>query len=222
MKHVTIVAGITALTLWAAPSQAAETITVVSGIRGVTIASNGPVAQTFVATDATLTNFAFQFATSISGTTTGAITFSLLEGAGIGGTTLATQTTALTGLIARPATNPGFTDVFTGAAALRTGQAYTALLSGASSNVSLLFGPDSTSTRDAYAPGVLIKNNALDRACGGNTYCDANFRFTTAAAAASAVPEPASWALMLTGFALAGAGLRRRGGVTARIAPQRA
>lgn len=214
MTHA-IIAGIAALAFWSVPLQAAETITVVSGIRGVTIASNGPVAQTFVATDATLTNFGFQFASSVSGATTGSITFSLLEGAGIGGTTLATQTVALSGLAFRPTANPSFTDVFTGTAALRTGQAYTALLSGASSNVSLLFGPDSTSTRDAYALGALIKNNALDTACRTNTYCDANFRFTTAAAITPAVPEPASWALMLLGFSVVGAGLRHHRG-TAR------
>lgn len=208
MRNIAIIAG-AALALWAAPSQAAETITVVSGIRGVTVASNGPVAQTFIATDATLTNFGFQLASSISGQTGGAVTFSLLEGAGTTGTTLATQTVALSGLVFRPATNPGFTDVFTGIAALRTGQAYTALLSNASSNVSLLFGPDSSSTRDAYVSGALIKNNALDRACGGNSYCDANFRFTTAAAT-PAVPEPATWALMLVGFGAIGFGMRRR------------
>lgn len=218
MRNIAVFAGIAALALWSAPSQAAETITVVSGIRGVTVASNGPVAQTFIATDAALTNFGFQFASSVSGQTTGSITFSLLEGAGVGGTTLATQTVALSGLIFRPTAATSFVDVFTGTAALRTGQAYTALLSGASANVALLFGPDSTSTRDAYASGALIKNNALDTACRTNTYCDANFRFTTATATTPAVPEPASWALMLTGFGVAGAALRRRRSGTTRVA----
>lgn len=217
MKNIAFVAALALLALWSAPSQAAETITVVSGIRGVTVASNGPVAQTFVATDATLTNFGFQFASSISGQTTGSITFSLLEGAGMGGATLATQTVALSGLIFRPSAATSFVDVFTGRAALRTGQAYTALLSGASANVSLLFGPNSGQTLDAYAPGALIKNNALDIACGSNSYCDANFRFTTAAATTPAVPEPASWALMLVGFGVIGAGLRRQRGATTRV-----
>jgi hypothetical protein len=59
---------------------------------------------------------------------------------------------------------------------------------------------------------VLIKNNALDQACAQNGYCDANFRFTTAAAAV--VPEPGTWALMLLGFGMVGGAIRYRRGAT--------
>lgn len=44
------------------------------------------------------------------------------------------------------------------------------------------------------------------------------YTLTIADASPAAVPEPASWALMLGGFALAGAALRRRARVTVRMA----
>jgi hypothetical protein len=184
---------------------AAGTTTVVSGTRGVTIASNGPIAQTFVATDSLLTDFAFQFASSINGTTTGAVTFSLLSGTGTAGPVFVSQTSALSGLTFRSGTT--FYSVFNGSVGLTSGQTYTALLSGASANLSLLFGPNSTGTVDAYTSGVLLMNNPLDTACTTNSYCDANFRFTTAAAA---VPEPASWAMLLFGFGGIGLAMRCR------------
>lgn len=207
MNRFAIAAALVTAAFSVSHAHAAETISVVSGTRGVTIASNGPVAQTFVATDALLTNFGFQFASSVSGTTTGTVTFSLLSGAGTTGTTLATQTVTVSGLTFRTGTT--FFDVFTGSVGLVTGQTYTALLTGASSNLSLLFGPNSGQTADAYLPGFLIKNNTLDQACTNNAYCDANFRFTTAAAA-GAVPEPASWGMMLIGFGMLGGSIRYR------------
>jgi len=45
---------------------------------------------------------------------------------------------------------------------------------------------------------------------GDQDYDDLVFAFTNVAAAPSAVPEPASWAMMLGGFSLVGAGLRSR------------
>ncbi len=211
MKGFAIAASLAAAALGAGTAQAATTVTV-SGTRGVVIASNGPVAQTFVATDSLLTNFGFQFSSSTA-VTTGSVTFSLLAGVATSGTAIATQTVSLAGLAMRTG---AFYDVFTGSAALVVGQTYTALLSAASANVSLNFGPNSNGTVDAYLPGRLIKNNALDQACANNNYCDANFRFT--AAAAAVVPEPATWGMMLLGFAMVGGAIRyRRRGVALRF-----
>lgn len=209
MKPASLAAALVLASFGAGTAHAATTITVVSGTRGVVIASNGPVAQTFVANDTLLTNFGFQFGSSAAAVTTGSVTFSLLAGVATSGTALASQTVTLTGLAARGAT---FYDVFTGSVALVAGQTYTALLSGASANLSLAFGPNSTGNVDAYTPGVLIKNNALDQACAQNGYCDANFRFTTAAAAV--VPEPGTWAMMLLGFGMVGGAIRYRRGAT--------
>lgn len=50
--------------------------------------------------------------------------------------------------------------------------------------------------------------NAVPQTGNGNDYAG-NFRFT-ASLGAGVVPEPASWALMLGGFGLAGTALRRR------------
>jgi hypothetical protein len=207
MNRLAIAAALATAAFSSSNAFAAETISVVSGTRGVTIASNGPVAQTFVATDSLLTNFGFQFGSSINNAFTGSVTFSLLAGSGTTGAVLASQTVSLANLTFRGGNT--WYDVFTGTANLVTGQTYTALLSNASSNVSLTYGPNSGQTVDAYTRGFLIKNNTLDQACLNNGYCDANFRFTTAAAAA-AVPETATWGMMIAGFGLTGASLRVR------------
>ena len=205
MKKCAFAAALALAALSAGSAQAATTTTVVSGTRGVVIASNGPVAQTFVADGSLLTNFGFQFSSSAAAVTTGTVTFSLLAGTATSGAELARQTVSLAGLAQRSA---AFYDVFTGSVGVVAGQTYTALLSGASVNLSLGFGPNSTGDVDAYAPGVLIKNNAFDRACTNNSYCDANFRFTTSAAAA--VPEPGTWAMLLLGFGMIGSSIRLR------------
>jgi hypothetical protein len=70
-----------------------------------------------------------------------------------------------------------------------------------------------------YQDGGTYSAYVFDHACG-DAYCDTgsgdistNYAFRIAA---SAAPEPASWAMMVGGFAVVGAGLRRR--VSARVA----
>ena len=46
------------------------------------------------------------------------------------------------------------------------------------------------------------------------------FEFDTIAAGAAAVPEPANWAMMIGGFGMIGAAMRRRQSVTTRLVPQ--
>lgn len=210
MKYLAIAAALASASV-SGTSYAATTI-VTSGTRAVTISSNGPIGQSFVATDAFLRDFAFQFSTNATATTTGTVNFALYLGEGFSGAALTTQNISLTGLRARALTD--FVNVYTGNFALVTGQTYTAAVT-ASSGVMLGYGPSSTSTTDAYIGGRMLKTDALDQACLGNqsdqsrSPCDANFRFTTGPAI-TAVPEPASWALMLVGFGLTGATLRRR------------
>lgn len=200
-------------------ASAATSVSVVSGNRGVTVLGGGPVAQTFVATDSLLTSFGFQFGSS-SAVQVANVTFSLLSGSGLGGTTLATSTTALTGLRPRNSTSYTFYDVFNGSVALTAGQTYTALLTTSSSNLSLIFGPDSTETTDldAYLGGALIQRNTNDISCRTGV-CDANFRFTATATPVAAVPETSTWILMLAGFGAVGTALRyRRRATTVRFA----
>lgn len=64
----------------------------------------------------------------------------------------------------------------------------------------------------AYFSGPLT---FLFRAEGGSFNIDNVTVDTRAIVTPNAVPEPASWAMMLTGFGIVGAGLRRRRGVTA-------
>jgi hypothetical protein len=96
---------------------------------------------------------------------------------------------------------------------LVAGQKYTALLSSTSARYGLIFGPDiniftgQALGGDAYADGRFFATGQNDATCNRGI-CDANFRFT--ASTPAAVPEPASWALMIGGFGLAGAAMRRR------------
>jgi hypothetical protein len=53
------------------------------------------------------------------------------------------------------------------------------------------------------------------RGGGDFNYYDETFVFTNVAGAGGTVPEPASWALMITGFGMIGAALRRRAAVVA-------
>ena len=220
MKRFSVYLAAGLLTCSGNAAYAATPVSVVSGTRGVTVMGGGPVAQTFVATDSLLTSFGFQFGTSTAAATTATVTFSLLSGTDLSGTALATSTTTLTGLVARSTTGYSFYDIFAGNVAVTTGQTYTALLTTTSASLSLIFGPSANQTTnlDAYANGRLIKNNDVDRVCQTGV-CDANFRFTTATAPVAAVPETATWLMLLTGFGLTGAALRyRRRATTVSIA----
>jgi len=53
------------------------------------------------------------------------------------------------------------------------------------------------------------QNSQNCQAAGGNT------RFLVGGSASSSVPEPASWAMMIAGFGMVGAAMRRRRGVSA-------
>jgi len=58
-----------------------------------------------------------------------------------------------------------------------------------------------------FAPTFLLGTYALTQYQGSGTYT-----LTIADAAAGAVPEPATWAMMIGGFGLVGAAMRRRAG----------
>lgn len=199
MKRFIATALVVAFTGTAA--QAAEFTPVQGGTASASFASSGPFEQSFVADAGLLTNFAFTFATTNRATTTGSVTFSLF--AQNGDTALASQTTNLSGLTFR--TLGGFVDVFAGSVALTAGTTYRAVLSSDSSSLALGY----NNVGDAYVLGALTRRTNSDAACvAGSNRCDANFRYSVQPVAA--VPEPASWALMLTGFALVGGAARYR------------
>lgn len=185
----------------------AAPIIVSSGTRGVTIGSLGPLGQSFVATDPLLTSFGLQFAVANAGQTDASISFSLLAGAGLGGPTIATGSATLSSLNGR---TPTWYDFDLSGTMLTVGQSYTALVSSPSTRLALIFGPNLSingvpASGDAYAAGSLLSTRPIDSYCTTSGACDANFRVN---ALAAAVPEPATWAVLLTGFALVGSGLR--------------
>jgi len=210
--------------LLACTASVASATTTVGGIAGVRtgnivlngVSTNGAMSmgQTFSTSDSLLTNFAFQFASSTRTDTSASVTFSLLSASG---TTLASSTTLLTGLQFR--TSPAFSyyDVFNGSVALTPGETYSALVTTTVSYLALVFSPNTAAAsnaandpvNDAYAAGAVIRNNAGDIVCSRGI-CDANFRFTSSVAPVAAVPESATWVMMLAGFGLVGGGLRYR------------
>lgn len=165
------------------------------------------IGQTFVPTQSYLTSLGFRFGSSTR-TTTGTVTLSLYAGA-IGAnatlpaTALFSQQYSLSNLTFRGVGD--YTDLFTGELAVTANNPYTVVLSG-SSNVTLAFG-----NGEGYGSGYLLQTKLNDATCRSTpTACDASFRFTTAAPAASAVPEPESWAALLGGFVLVGGTMRYR------------
>jgi len=191
----------------AASAPAAE---YVSGGRLANVATQGPVGQSFVAEGA-LSSFGFQFASLATSAVNASVTFTLRQGSGTAGALVTTRTATVTGAANR-AINWFDFDLTGLTAGVVAGQTYTALVSTGTANLGFAFGPDvdedgvPTSTA-VYANGALVAGRAVAGCGTGNAACDANFRFTNAVAA---VPEPASWALMIGGMALIGGAARRR------------
>ncbi|RYY34256.1 MAG: hypothetical protein EOP59_16635, partial [Sphingomonadales bacterium] len=173
-----------------------------SGQRSLGVFNYDPLGQIFTATtDNALTSFGFQLQTLNAGDTNNALTFTLLSGSGTGGSVIATRNVTVSGI---PATRtPTWFDFDLTGTTLVTGQTYTALLSGDSTRYGLVYGPDinlfsgAPLAGDAYAGGRLFATNLGPNAPCDAGLCDANFRFTATPGAAPAVPEPASWALLI-------------------------
>lgn len=208
-----------AATAPAAAQTADDTLQVVSGTtgaRGVQILAFGPVGQSFTAIDSTLTSFGFQFQTFNASAANSPVSFSLLAGAGLGGASIYSQSLTL------PTTLPGRTGVFHDFAvpdlAVTIGDVYTAVLSSASTRVGVALGPEydiyngTALGGDAYAGGRAYFATQPFGNCTNDagSNCDLNFRVSGLRAIAAAVPEPASWGMMILGVGLAGGAVRRR------------
>ena len=218
-------AAIAAATLLAPAAHAATTVQVAqgSGQRAITLSFGGPIGQVFTAAGNQLLSFGYQLQTLNAGSPNAAVTLTIYEGAGAAGPALASVSSTFTGI---PATRtPTWVDFDLGALSLTTGATYSALLTSSSSRYALTYGPDINLNTgqpvpggtDAYAGGRIVAGNGLSGICAGTaSICDANFRYTYDNAAA--VPEPASWAMMIGGIGMAGGALRRRQRATVRFA----
>ena len=205
-----------ALALSASAAQATDTQVVSgSGQRAIQIAFSQGFGQSFVATGTGLTSFGFEFQTFNPGQANTPVTITLRSGSGLTGDIVATRTATLPTEPTEPNGAAWFDFDFTGTD-LTAGASYTAILTTTSSLLGAVYGPDiniftgQALGSDAYTSGQLFAGNGLSGFCtGSDSICDANFRFSTTGPAA-AVPEPASWAMMLGGFGLLGGALRRR------------
>lgn len=204
-----------AATLLVVPAASAATVVVTpgSGQRSLSISNFDPLGQTFTAgaTDITLQSFGFQFQTLNPGSANSPLTLTLYAGSGFAGASLGAFTLTPAGI---PATRtPTFIDFAISGVTLTPGQVYTAALTSNSDRYGLIYGPDINLNTgallgpDAYAGGRFVATNFNDAPCSTGL-CDANFRYT--AVAPTAVPEASTWAMMIGGFGLLGAGLRRR------------
>ena len=207
------VAALAAATALTCASAWAGTFQVVSGQqRAFILSAFGDTGQSFVAVDPILNSVGFQFTALNPINANLPFTFSLFAGQTLTGTALVTRTVTLPATIG---STPTWYDFELGSTAVTAGGIYTAVLSSGSSRVGPVLGPDiniftgAELSGDAYVPGRALFTREVYPNCPLTGNCDLNFR-VTGTAAATAVPEPASWAMMVGGFALAGAALRRR------------
>lgn len=208
MKSLTLAALAAAALVAPAAGAATTQITGGTGQRSLTISFFDPVGQIFTADQAGLVSFGFQLRQN-NNVAAGPMTLTIRQGEGFGGAIIASRTLTPGGFTVNA--QPGWLDFdFTGTT-LVAGAKYTASLTTDSNRLGIIFGPDiniftgQALGGDAYAGGRFIATGQNDAVCNTGI-CDANFRFTTAAP----VPEPATWALMLGGFGLAGAAMRTR------------
>lgn len=217
MKSAFVAAAMLAVAIPAlAPAAAtAAIIENTAGDRGATISFFDPLGQSFTAIDSRLTSIGFQFESLNPTAANDPLTLTLRAGEGLTGAVLATVTATLPASINDR--TPVFYDFALGNTAVTIGGKYTAVLTTSSSaRNAVAFGPRSTNTAQPLGPDAYLGGRAFFTGdpdpygfCTSSGQCDLNFR-VIGATPAGAVPEPASWAMLIGGFALTGGALRRR------------
>ncbi|MFN7177316.1 MAG: PEPxxWA-CTERM sorting domain-containing protein [Thermaurantiacus sp.] len=201
----------------AAPAAAAELV-VDTGLRIQTMSfTGGEFGQSFLAPGAELLTIGVQFATLNPAAAQNSVTVRLREGEGLGG--------AILRAITLTPVNTGrdgpfvFTDFDFSGILLDPGVAYTLTLvnNGGGARNGIVFGPNLINPPfgqefgpDPYPDGRLIFAAGFNP-CGGAQVpqCDLNFRVATADVI-TAIPEPATWAMLIMGFGLVGSAIRGR------------
>ena len=205
-----------ALVFAAAPASAA-TLQVISGPTGqraATLEAFGPVGQSFTAFDSVISSVGFQFQALNPTAANTAINLTLRSGASLTGASLfSTSFTLPLSINGRTST---WFDVALPNLVVTTGQVYTFVLanSGGSFRNAVVLGPEININTgailggDAYTGGTaLFTTQPYQNFCLNSGICDLNFRIT-ATSPAGAVPEPTTWAMLVSGFGLAGFALR--------------
>jgi len=201
--------------LAAVPAYAGE-ISVVSGTTGArsTTLYQGPIGQSFTSIDSTLTSMGFQFQLFNTPEANTPFTLRILDGSGLGGTQIySTQFTLPTTI---PTSGLNWFDFDLGDLGVTIGNVYTAVLSTSSLRYGVVLGPEyniytgQPLGTDAYAGGQAFGVQSYPN-CPNTpaSNCDLNFR-VIGTTATGAVPEPATWAMMIAGFGMIGGALRRR------------
>ncbi|QDZ08168.1 PEP-CTERM sorting domain-containing protein [Sphingomonas panacisoli] len=212
-KSLAVAAGLSVLAI-AAPAHAGD-ISVISGsgIRSTTT-FNGPIGQSFTSIDSALTSVGFQFQLFNTPQPTTPFTLQLLNGSGLGGTQIFTTQFTLPTTI--PTSGLNWFDVSLPNIATTIGSVYTFVLSNSSLRYGVVLGPDINIQTgqilggDAYTGGQAFGVQSYPN-CPNTpaSQCDLNFR-VSGTTATGAVPEPATWAMMIAGFGMMGGALRRR------------
>lgn len=195
---------------------AAATIVVDAGTRIQTMSfTNGIFGQSFVSPGTELVSVGLQFATLNPTGVQNSVTVAIREGAGLDGAVLGTTTFSPVNV---GRNDPKvFTTIDFAGIGLTLGADYTITVvnNGGGSRNGIVFGPNLIDPPfgrefgpDAYPDGGLLFTGNAFSPCTTLQRCDLNFTVETVAA--NAVPEPATWALMIAGFGLVGLSLRRR------------
>lgn len=221
MKSV-FAAAVLAATCFAVPAHAGD-IQVISGTTGAraTTLFNGPIGQSFTSIDSTLTSVGFQFQLFNTSSANTPFTLQLLSGSGLGGTQVYSQQFTLPTTI--PTSGLNWFDVSLANVAVTIGNVYTAVLSNSSLRYGVVLGPEVNIFTgqplggDAYAGGQAFGVQSYPN-CPNTpaSPCDLNFR-VSGTTATGAVPEPATWGLMILGFGALASVMRRRGPASQRV-----
>jgi hypothetical protein len=161
----------------------------------------GPIGQSFTAIDDQLVSIGFKLGTLNASFPNDPVTVDLYSGAGTGGTLLASDTLTLPDYLDGTA----FTDFDFSGTTLSVGGIYSAVVSIVGSSPHTGIG---LSSADPYSGGAAFGQNLGDAGCNPGA-CDLAFQ-VVGTSAAGALPEPATWAMMILGFGAAGAALRQR------------
>jgi len=164
-----------------------------------------PVVQSFTAVTDNINQLSFALSAYNAGSVNDPLTVSLFAGATATGPVLASRTYSLTGLPSGQSLTRPLTDLAFDAANLTIGSQYSLQLTTAGTSTYLGLGYYQASFGgDPYSGGSLSFKGATQ------ANSDLTFKVVGNQPSVSAVPEPASWALMVAGFGAIGFGTRRR------------